>query len=287
MMPSPIRRPITDRLLSVVRTSYNKLSGIEERVAAERRKTLTKVKHLTRLSILGKVAAGVMHDIRNPLTVILGNLQFIDNGLRTLSSQIARFEGSDKLKSDINIIIGDIREVTMAAQKINRIISSFMGLGRKASIPSEKIDVIRVVEEVRLIIEALFKTKDVAFVVEQDRNCLPLIGNQQQFNELIFNLLDNALQATPPKGEVKLSIKSRSAGIRIDISDSGSGIEEVVQTRIFDPFFTTKKRGEGFGLGLALVKERVEAMEGKIRFKSTVGEGTTFILDFPYRSFPR
>ena len=120
--------------------------------------------------------------------------------------------------------------------------------------------------------------------VEQDiqPSLPPIVVDQRQFQEVLFNLMRNAGQAIRPPGTITVRAHTGSGThVRIEIADTGNGIPPEKLDKIYDPFFTTKDPGKGTGLGLFIVRQIVERNKGRITVESTVGKGTTFFLDFP------
>jgi signal transduction histidine kinase len=118
-------------------------------------------------------------------------------------------------------------------------------------------------------------------VVEEYGDLQLVECNPSQLNQVFLNLINNAAQAIPGNGKVTVRSKMEGKRIRVDVSDTGTGIPEHAQSRIFESYFTTKPRGEGTGLGLPIVKSIVEQHGGEVRFRTRLGEGTTFSVYLP------
>ena len=109
----------------------------------------------------------------------------------------------------------------------------------------------------------------------------PILADRRQLQEVLFNLIRNAGQAITPPGGITIRAQSRNGELRIEITDTGSGIPADKLEKIYDPFYTTKEPGKGTGLGLFIVRQIVERNKGRISLESVVGQGTTFFLNFP------
>ena len=112
---------------------------------------------------------------------------------------------------------------------------------------------------------------------------LPVVySDPSQLEQVLINIIDNALDAIGRNGEVRIATRKEGEGVAIVIADNGPGMDEATRQRIFDPFFTTKKVGEGTGLGLAICFSILEKLGGHINVESTVGKGTVFTISLPH-----
>lgn len=228
--------------------------------------------HAQKMESIGMLAAGLAHEVGNPLTSISSIVQVIQ---RTTTDEFAK----DKLgliKSQIN--------------RISRIIRELVDFARQSTYEVVMTDVNRTINDAIDIVRVGKKTKDIGFHVQLDPALphVPLVPDKVQ--QVIINILINAVDAMQdrPLDRKAAGIVVRSSAdgknVVITIQDSGSGIPADAIPKIFDPFFTTKAVGEGTGLGLWVSYTIVKSFEGDIRVESTEDEGTTFMITFPQHS---
>jgi two-component system sensor histidine kinase PilS (NtrC family) len=226
------------------------------------------LRQMDRLAMMGQMAAGIVHEIKNPLASISGSIQMIREELKEDGP-------GDRL---INLVS---REV----EKLDALLHDFITFARPSQ-PSEKgVDLDEVIPGT---IELIQKNKGVSGTIHWELNLEPNLVLKMPSNELsqiLWNLLTNALQAVPEGGHIRLTgrlIKEGRfrEGVEIRIGDDGPGIPEAQWKRIFDPFFTTKEKG--LGLGLSIVQKLVSQHQGIIKVNSPVKGGTEFILIFPH-----
>ena len=237
-----------------------------EHLVEERTKQL---RDSERLAAIGQTAGMVGHDIRNPLQAITGDLFLIEQELKTIpdykSEDIAEsIAAINENIGYINKIVSDLQDYTRAMQptitavNLRSFITDILG-GRK--IPSE----------IKLEVEV-----EANLVLNTDTNYL---------KRIIDNLVNNAIQAMPNGGKLIIRASEQEDGMAtIVVQDTGVGIPDKDKSNLFKPLFTTKAKGQG--LGLAVVKRFVEALQGTIAFESQEGKGTTFIIRLP-KSTPK
>jgi signal transduction histidine kinase len=232
-----------------------------------------------RMAALGTLASGIAHEINNPLTYVIANLQ-------TLAEQLP--DSSDKAMRELSDIVADALD---GAQRIRRLVKQVQMVS-----PGQR--------EERLTIVALRETLQAALSLTENqikhRACLMcdldqdlyVRGDHERIEQLFVNLLLNAAQAIPEgrasNNEIRVSVRElpgQSAAV-VQIADSGAGIPLEVQERIFQPFFTTKPIGQGTGLGLSVCRGIVTALGGEISFQSEPATGTTFRVVLPTTARP-
>ena len=231
----------------------------------ERRKHQSLMLSTDRLISLGQLAAGVGHEINNPLCFVMMKLELV-------SEQINQ-DGNPTLKRQIS-------EMSEGLCRIQNIVKDLKALSRNPTEETTKVDLaVALRSAISMANNEIHHRAEVFISIE---NMPPVLGNEAQFGQVFLNLLINAAQAIEP-GNAKnnlISIKafSESGIVTIQISDSGCGISEQVRKNIFNPFFTTKLSSEGTGLGLSICQSIVNRYGGQIRFDSKVGKGTTFTI---------
>ncbi|GEM_PF-2554386 len=231
---------------------------------------------MDRLAALGTVAASVGHEINNPLTFVLFNLDFLRDELRDLLSGAA----DPRRASEALQILADTRD---GARRASQIVSELKAVGGAADEVSN-IDVETVLRSALRV--AATELRHRARVVEQIEAVPPVRGSAARLGQVLLNLLVNAAQAIPPgaveQNQVTVTTGTAEDGaVMITITDTGCGVPEGLRSRIFDPFFTTKPPGQGTGLGLAICLKIVRELGGTIELESRLGAGTTFRVRLP------
>jgi two-component system NtrC family sensor kinase len=217
-----------------------------------------------RLASLGLLAAGVAHEINNPLGAILALTAL------TLEDTPPAAPNRENLE-----------EVLKQTERCRDIVKGLLDFSRQSKGNIESVDLNRVVEDTLSLIarQALFF--NVAIVKDLEADLPPVMGDRSQFQQVFMNLILNAVQAMSEKGTI--TIATRRAGDEVEalISDTGQGIAAEQIDRIFDPFFTTKESGRGTGLGLSIAYGIVTTHRGTILVRSEPGQGATFTMRFP------
>lgn len=251
-------RAVLDVLAGQVAIAIEDCRLIDENVRLERR-----VAEGERLAALGRMAAAVAHEIKNPLSAIKSIAQVMRED-RGLSVEYAR---------DLTLIVGE-------TDRLSQSVTQLLSFARKAN-----------VEELPLTIDELVRSVVGLFKANAGQQRISLTSRIETTNELsgaslvairdaLSNLLLNALQATPTGGAISVTATSEDHTLLVVVEDSGAGVPEKLAERIWEPFFTTKQRGTG--LGLAIVRKRMQEAGGSARLASSNGGGARFELRVPY-----
>jgi two-component system sensor histidine kinase HydH len=229
----------------------------------EVRRLQDEIRRKEKLAAIGGLAAGVAHEIRNPLSSIKGIASYFKNKF-------------DKNSSDEEMAGVMIKEV----DRLNRVISELLEFARPTELRLKSTDINSLIEHSVRLIEKEASAKDIEIKSDLSQQPLPAQIDSDRFSQCLLNLYLNSMQAMEKGGQ--LSIKDSLTHdnlIEIEIRDSGQGIQAENLSKIFDPYFTTKTKGTG--LGLAIVHKIVEAHNGSIRVRSVPGQGTTVIISMP------
>jgi PAS domain S-box-containing protein len=247
----------------------------------ERKRLETRLFLADRMVSVGTLAAGVAHEVNNPLAYVIGNLDYARTKLaEVLAGQAPIAELPDVLSS-----IDDSIEGTSRMREIVRDLRTF---ARAEEAEPAPVDLSRVIDvSLRMTQHVIKHRARVEKTVAPD--VPPVHGNSSRLGQVFVNLLVNSAQAMPPSRDpaenritVRISTEgAKAARVVVELSDNGVGISEAVRRRIFDPFVTTKPAGEGTGLGLWVCKNIVTAMGGDITVESQPGEGSVFRLTLP------
>ncbi|MGL1902787.1 MAG: ATP-binding protein [Fibrobacterales bacterium] len=232
------------------------------------KETQEALQHSEKMASMGRLSAGIAHEINNPLGVILlySNL---------LLEECGKYPG---FQDDLEMII----EQTQVCQKI---VGGLLNFSHKDRIRFEEVNVVSVVEKAS---RSLLKPNDIFFVKQFPETDAMVEVDTLQMSQVITNIINNAMEVMPDGGEIGLKVLPGEENVRIEIIDSGPGIESSISSRIFEPFFTTKTIGQGTGLGLAVSYGIVKNHKGTISFESntdfTKGRtGTTFVITIPVK----
>ena len=221
-----------------------------------------------RLATLGQVAAGIAHELRNPL-VGIGS---------TASLLLDDFSADDPRRMDIDVILKE-------AKRLDRIVNQIVEYARPRELAPVRFNLSDVIDEVVKTLDPQLRAKHLEVQVAISPMCGPLHADRDQIKQVLMNVIHNAIDASPMDGAAiavsALDMSSRERpGIVVQVKDAGVGIAPEALPRVFEPFFTTGKR-HGTGLGLAICRNIVEAHRGDVHLTSEVGKGTTVRIWLP------
>jgi signal transduction histidine kinase len=239
----------------------------------ERKQMEAKLVASQRLADLGRLAAGVAHEINSPLQVITGVSRSLMDRLQqgTLATE--------RLERNLDVI-------HRSGWRCADIVRALRTYAHASAAQIEPNDLNEMVEDTLLLIENQLKSwSNIAVETDLTPDLPPLRCDRNQITQVLINLLTNARDAVPAGGKITIgtAYDAESARLVLAVSDTGVGIAESIQANLFDPFFTTKPAGEGTGLGLSIVAGIVRAHAGEIDVNSVVGKGTTFTVYLPDR----
>ncbi len=222
-----------------------------------------KAEHAERLAALGRLAAGLAHEIRNPLGSISGSVELVrDSG---------SLDGEDRRLLDL---------VLEEAARLDDLVGTMLSLGRPSAPERAELDVAGLAQQV---VEVARSKAHVGIELTADPEARAY-ADGSQLRQVLWNLIKNAAQFSPRGSTVEVRVQRRDGGVRIEVEDHGEGIAPDDRAQIFDMFFS--KRTNGVGVGLALVKQILDAHGARIDVQSEVGAGTTFRIDLDARPTP-
>ena len=229
-----------------------------------------------KMAVVGTLAAGINHEICNPLGIARGQCEvYILNQREGLYVNKPKDE---QIAEAMKVMEKVLRE-TDRATAITKKLSSF-AKPSKGEI-SENVKIEEELEEVIALVDHELKLGKIDLNLNVPDDLPPIRCDRKQLQQVLFNIIRNAGQAIGGKGTITVDIKTIEDKIRIHIKDTGHGISKDKLSEIFNPFYTTKDPGKGTGLGLFIVRQLVERNKGRIIVGSEVGKGTTFTLEFP------
>lgn len=252
---------------------YQKLKNTSFRLADEVQmasldlsKTMQRLEKSKKLAVLGQLAAGVAHEIRNPLTSI-----------KILMHSLVTEKDPQKRQEDTDVITQEI-------ERLETIVNDFLEFGRLRPPKLEGIKVRSILDHVTHLLHHEFKTRNVLFEIELPEKEVRIVADKEQLCQIFINLIKNAMDAIEgikQKGRIHASVQITDSNVEIRIQDNGPGIAKEIRDRLFDPF-TTSKEG-GVGLGLSIVHRIMDSFGGSIQLEETGSKGACFLMTFhPY-----
>jgi PAS domain S-box-containing protein len=218
-----------------------------------------------KMAAIGQLAAGLAHEIRNPLGIVM-------NALYDLSEIV---DGDDpEVREDLRIAKDEM-------DRVQAIINTLLEFSRESKAELEPVDVNDLIGKTLMLMNKYLQNNDVRVVTElaETGRC---IANQNALRQILLNLITNAVQAMPHGGELRIrTARGADNSMQLEFSDTGVGIPEHQIKDIFNPFFTTKSPGQGTGLGLSVVHSVVQRYHGEISVRSTPNVGTSFLIELP------
>jgi signal transduction histidine kinase len=226
--------------------------------------------HAERLALSGKIMAEVAHEVGTPLHSVMGHLEL-------LREDLARHAQTD-VDRRLDVIGGQLSRVT-------EIIRRLLDLTRRSPEEPSTVDLNRLVRDTSELVRPVVAGAGLALHVSPDAAAPALVGYGHQLQQVVLNLLTNAMDATPPGGRIDVATRAVPGAnvVELEVRDTGRGIGESERKQIFDPFFSTKEPGRGTGLGLFISAQIVRDHGGRIELDSTEGEGSTFRVVLPVR----
>ncbi len=260
--PSPFL-PEEQRLLDEVAADV--AAALERfRVAGEKAELETQLRHADRLATIGQLAAGVAHEMNEPLTTILGFAQ--------LASRAEQLPPA---------IASDLKRIVEAALRAREVVQKLLTFGRAAPARREECDLNGIVSAALAFLEPRCARERVEVRRELRQPGPRVPGDPGQLTQIIVNLAVNAIQAMPGGGTLSVRTAEEDGLALLVVADTGIGMTPDVLERLFEPFFTTKGAGAGTGLGLAIVHGIVRAHGGTISVSSEPGRGSRFQVRLP------
>ncbi len=260
--PHPAGAHVTGTLHDI---TDRKLAEDELRIGQER------LTHVARLSTMGEMAAGLAHEINQPLTAIA---TYAQAAVRLMDSP----DGADPV---------DLRDalVQIVAQSLRagEVIRRLRGFVKTRAANSERLEINRLIEDIRILAGPDARVNDIRLILDLDPRAPGVAGDPIQLQQVLLNLIRNAIDATcecpGALRELTVTTSPLGDGVEVAVIDHAGGIPESVAQHLFNPFFTTKETGTG--LGLAISRSIITAHRGKLGYRPTPGGGTSFFFTLP------
>jgi len=226
-----------------------------------------------KLASVGELAAGIAHEINNPVAIMVEEAGWIQDLLEE-----EEFHGSENLDEFERAL----KQINTQGKRCKVITHKLLSFARKTDSRIHNIVINEMIEDVVGLSAQRAKYSNVALKISLEENLPEIMGSASEMQQVFLNLINNALDALDKKGgEIKITAQQKDDIIQISLEDNGPGIPKANLARIFDPFFTTKMVGKGTGLGLSICYGIINKMGGKIEVQSMLDYGTTFTISIP------
>jgi PAS domain S-box-containing protein len=237
-----------------------------EQDITDKRKLEAELIQSEKLAAVGQLAAGVAHEINNPLTAVIANAQML---IQDISPDQTELMESAKL-------------IEMAGIRANQVVKNLLGLVRKEESDFEPVDLNESIQSALMLVSHEFISRQITITFNRVEKIPSIIASANYLQGVWINLLMNSIEAIgSEKGEIKIGLHYEAGNFYVEFKDTGPGITDANLGRIFEPFFTTKQSGQGTGLGLSLVRRVIQAHGGQILVESSPGEGARFTIILP------
>lgn len=251
----------------VVAEADNMIACLFSRDLSDHRRLEAELIQRERLALMGEMAAGVAHEINNPLGIILASAEeMLEQG------------------NDLENWKENLQAIERNALRASKFIEDLLSFTRPSPPSKVQFDLVYLINECLVLCKQHLKKKRIEINKDFPEGPVFMEGDYNQIQQVIVNVLLNSIQAIEEEGTIRIQVRQEGTGsvgkVHVEISDTGVGITEKDLPRIFDPFFTARKN-KGFGLGLSISKRIVEKHGGRIQVTSKVGKGTTVSIEFP------
>ncbi len=226
-----------------------------------------------KIRAIGTLVAGVAHELNNPLNNILLTTALLAEDFKEL--------GEDEIQEMLKDIIGE-------TERSQRIVRNLLDFARESEARIRPLQLPAIIENAVKLVANQVRLAKIRLTVDIDEDLPPIHGDDQMLSQVFVNLILNAVDVLPEKGEIRIHAHRGEVDnfVAVDFADNGPGIPPHLLNRIFEPFFTTKTKGKGTGLGLSVSHGIVRKLGGYIRVSSKVGEGTVFRVLLPATNIP-
>jgi two-component system NtrC family sensor kinase len=238
----------------------------------ERENAIAESEHASKMATIGRLAAGVAHEINNPLAII--------NEKAGLMKDILGVSGNlEQNKEKFLSLISGISESVIRCRTITH---RLLGFSRRMEISQDAIDINDAIQEVIGFLEKEIQYRNIQLEMNLQKNLPNITTDKGQLQQVFLNIINNAIDALKERGSINVSsyIKDNQF-VRVAIKDNGVGIPKENLKHIFEPFYSTKEKGKGTGLGLSISYGIMQKLGGTIIVESEVNKGTTFIVEVP------
>ncbi len=278
-----------------------RLADSERKAHEELKRAEGQIMQAEKLTGLSQMVAGFAHEVNNPLSFVINNLTVLSRDTTSLEEMLALYqEAIEAPEADREAIVNQVREraeevdLSYLTENLGRLLDrTCAGVRRIRQIVLDLRDFVRLDESDLKAVDindgvattvgfVQSRAQDRQVFLETELAPLPMVTCYPgKVNQVVFNLVTNAIDACGPEGQVKVVTRKAEDGVEIQVIDNGSGIAPEILGKVFDPFFTTKPQGQGTGLGLSTCYGIVRSHGGRIEIESTPGVGSRFIVHLP------
>ncbi len=257
---------LTHQLVATNRAQALEYQTVAQQLAEANRnlrRAEAEVRRSDRLAAIGQLSAGLAHELRNPLGTMKGSAEILRNNVRD-ENEVAR-ELADIIAAEVD--------------RTNGLVTRFLDFARPLKLQLEDTELAEVIDKAVTLLQHRRPPLDVAVYKNYSPDIRPLPLDPALMEIVIYNLLENAAQASPPAGAITVKTRPVAGGVEVTVIDRGSGIDPKDVESVFNPFFTTKSAG--VGLGLAIVSKIIDEHGGRITVESEPGQGSVFRILLP------
>lgn len=223
-----------------------------------------------KLASIGEMAAGVGHEINNPLAIIQGNIEMIEE----LALE----------KDSSSMLLDSFKAVNQSMDRINKIVASLRNFSREDIEANDELNIHEQLKEVSAMVQKILQSQDVKLITDFKAEKNIFVGHPGRFQQVVMNMVSNSTHALEgiDNGEITLSTYNNGENLCLQVKDNGCGVSDKIKNQIFESFFTTKPRGKGTGLGLGISQNIIKELGGEIKVESEVGKGSCFTIELPF-----
>ncbi len=265
-------------LLIVVGAFLSTRSLMQQLIRVDREKAASEdmVIQSSKMAALGKMAAGIAHEINNPLAVIGEKAGWIKDLLA--EEDLSKSENFKEFEDAV-------KRIEFHVERAKKVTHRLLGFARRMEPVLEQVDINKTLHETVDFLENESRFRNIDIQIDPQTNIPTIMSDSSQLQQVFLNIINNAIDAIGKGGEIRIrtTYLSTNNEILIVIADNGPGIPKENLGKIFDPFFTTKEVGKGTGLGLSIVYSIIEKLGGRIMVASEEGQGTTFTIYLPVK----
>lgn len=263
-------------VIAIVTVIYLVASRMERRLSAAnvlQERLQQQIVEKSKLAAIGELAAGIAHEINNPVAIMMENAGWITDLL----------EGDDLQSPEtLKEIRNSVQEITTQGRRCREITHNLLSFARKTNTPAQPIVLVPLIQEIAALIRAQVYQKGITLTLEL-QDTPPVLASATEIQQVLLNFLNNAMDAIDhDHGAITVRLFPQAGHTVIEVNDNGQGVAPEDRQRIFEPFFTTKPVGKGTGLGLAICYGIIRKLGGDIEVESEPGQGATFRIRLPY-----
>ncbi|SHO49130.1 sensor histidine kinase [Desulfopila aestuarii] len=256
--------------LIVVHTLVKMLTGLIKKTDEMQIAMLKEAEHTDKLASIGRLAAGVGHEINNPLAIISQKAGLIEDLLEMTSD----FEYKDTVKNNLG-------GISKSVERCKAITHRLLGFARRTDVTEEPLQVNDIIGEVLQFLDNAMLYSRIKLELHLQSDLPEAVSDRLQLQQIFLNIINNAIDAIGKDGVISITTHTVAGDVRVVIQDNGPGIDKQILPHIFEPFYTTKETGKGTGLGLSICYGLIKKLGGDITVRSVVGQGTAFTITIP------